>query len=236
MEWLLAPIDASRAHELEAAVSWHGRVMMLAWGFLAPLAVLIARYFKVLPGQDWPRQLDNQVWWHSHRFGQSFVAALTVIGVLLVAKLGGQKNLHAILGYLVVLLTVVQVLSGILRGTKGGPTSPASDGSIRGDHYDMTPRRRVFEWMHKFLGYCLLLTAMVTILMGMWAANAPNWMWIAIWFWWGGLTIAAIQSQRRGLAIDTYQAIWGPEIKHPGNQRAPIGLGITRPTKSQPGE
>jgi hypothetical protein len=59
MDWLLAPIDATRAHEVGFAVSWHARSMVLAWAVLAPLAVVIARYFKVLPGQDWPRELDR---------------------------------------------------------------------------------------------------------------------------------------------------------------------------------
>ena len=50
MEWLLAPIDQARAHEIGLGVAWHGRSMVLAWGVLAPLAVLIARFYKVLPG------------------------------------------------------------------------------------------------------------------------------------------------------------------------------------------
>ena len=58
MEWLLSPIDGARAHEVGFAVSWHARTMVLGWGVIAPLAVILARFFKILPGQDWPRALD----------------------------------------------------------------------------------------------------------------------------------------------------------------------------------
>lgn len=232
MDWLLAPIDAARAHEVAWAVSWHGRAMVLAWGLMAPLAVLIARYFKVMPGQDWPRELDNLAWWRSHWIGQSVVVALTVIGIALVFGGAGDLNTHGRLGYAVLVLALAQVGFGIFRGTKGGP----SDKAMRGDHYDMTPWRVMFEWVHKVTGYALLVLALVTILFGMWHANVPVWMWLSLALWWSGLAIAAILLQRRGYAIDTYQAIWGPGPEHPGNRRKPIGWGIRRPSGPQPGE
>ncbi|MEO1779237.1 MAG: cytochrome b561 domain-containing protein [Pseudomonadota bacterium] len=232
MDWLLAPIDAARAHEVGWAVSWHGRSMVLAWGLMAPLAVLIARYFKVMPGQDWPRELDNQTWWRSHWLGQTLVVGLTVFGIALVFGGGGAWNLHARLGYAVLVLALAQVGFGLFRGTKGGP----SDTDMRGDHYDMTPWRVMFEWVHKLAGYTLLLVAMSTVALGMWHANAPVWMWLGLGLWWSALAIAAIHLQRRGYAIDTYQAIWGPGPEHPGNRRKPIGWGIRRPTGQQPGE
>ena len=60
-DWLLGPIDPSRAHEVGTLISWHARTMVLAWGILAPLAVMIARFFKVLPSQNWPGELDNPI-------------------------------------------------------------------------------------------------------------------------------------------------------------------------------
>ena len=232
MDWLLAPVDAARAHEVGLAVAWHGRSMVLAWGLLAPLAVLIARYFKVMPGQDWPRELDNQTWWRSHWLGQSVVVLLTVIGISLVFGGGGDWNLHARLGYAVLVLALAQVGFGLFRGTKGGP----GEVDIHGDHYDMTLWRVMFEWVHKLTGYALLVIAMFTVALGMWHANAPVWMWLSLSLWWLALAIAAIRLQRRGYAIDTYQAIWGPGSEHPGNRRKPIGWGIRRPSGPQPGE
>ena len=35
--------------------------------------------------------------------------------------------------------------------------------------------------------------------------------------------------QRQGRCIDTYQAIWGPDPRHPGNRLKPVGWGVRRP-------
>lgn len=231
MDWLLAPIDPTRAHDVGLLVSWHGRVMMLAWGVLAPLAVLIARYFKVTPGQDWPRQLDNQFWWRSHWMGHACVTGLSLVGLGLILAAARSGSLHGRFGYALLACLAVQVLLGIFRGSKGGPTAPAPDGSLHGDHYDMTSWRVVFEWIHKGLGYTSLALAMVVILMGLWAANALIWMWTAIALWWLALATVAMALQRRGFAVDTYQAIWGPDPAHPGNRRRPIGIGVRRMTE-----
>jgi hypothetical protein len=34
--------------------------------------------------------------------------------------------------------------------------------------------------------------------------------------------------QIRGRAVDTYQAIWGPDLDLPGNRMKPIGFGVRR--------
>lgn len=226
--WLVSPIDPSRPHDIGFALSWHARLMTLAWGILAPLAVLIARFFKVMPGQDWPRELDNQMWWRSHWITQSLVAILSVIGFGFVLTHADGEGRHGVLGYLLLGLLGVQVIFGIHRGTKGGPTARQQDGSLRGDHYDMTPHRIVFEHVHKTAGYAALCLAVLVILLGLWEANAPRWMWITLVTWWCLLFILGLGLQRKGFAIDTYQAIWGPDPKHPGNQRKPIGFGIRR--------
>lgn len=236
MDWWLAPIDPARAHEVGLAVSWHGRSMVLAWAVLAPLAVIVARYFKVLPGQDWPRELDNQIWWRSHWMGQTAVSVLSVLGFGLILSTSRTLGLHGVLGYLVLVLMAAQLGLGIFRGSKGGPTAPASDGSTRGDHYDMTPWRVMFEWVHKTLGYLTLILATIAVLLGMWEANAPRWMWAAILPWYAGLIILCLLFEKQGRTLDTYQAIWGPDPKHPGNQRKPIGWRVRRRDDVQPGE
>ena len=223
-EWLLAPIDPDRGHAVGLAVSWHARAMVLAWGVLAPAAVLVARFYKVLPGQDWPRELDNQLWWKVHWIGQSTVFGLTLLGAALILSGTVPSNPHGLLGYAVLLLVVAQVSLGFFRGTKGGPTAPY----LRGDHYDMTPWRRMFEAVHKGVGYALILLAVVTILLGLWDANAPRWMWLTIAIWWAVLVAAATHLQSSGRAIDTYQAIWGPGKEHPGNNLPPSGWNMRR--------
>ena len=101
-ERLLSPVDATRAHDVGWAISWHARVMVLGWGVLAPSVVLLARFFKVMPGQKWPEQLDNKVWWHSHWMGQTIVLLLTLAGFALVWPPSWAKlDLHRIMGYCV---------------------------------------------------------------------------------------------------------------------------------------
>ncbi|WP_254449120.1 cytochrome b561 domain-containing protein [Thalassococcus sp. S3] len=220
-EWLAHPIDTGRAHEVGLAVSWHGRAMFIAWAGLAPLAILVARFLKVLPWQDWPRELDNQFWWRSHWIGQGMVFVLSILGlVLILSHQGSGAGLHGTLGYLVIGGALLQILLGLLRGTKGGPTALAPDGSPRGDHYDMTPRRRIFEAVHKSLGYLVLITAAATVLHGMWLANAPRWMWGCTVLLWLAFAALFVWLQRRGWAVDTYHAIWGPDPMHPGNRPA----------------
>ena len=230
-DWLLSPVDPQRAHEVSAAVAWHARSMVLGWGVLAPLSVLIARFFKILPGQNWPRELDSQVWWRCHFIGQSAVVVFSATGlaVILLGHVSTGRTAHATLGYVLVISLAAQVLLGLFRGGKGGPTDPAPDGSLHGAHYDMTPWRRAFETLHKALGYAALALGAATILLGLWLANGPNWMWLVLTLWWVALLLTALGLQRRGWAVDTYQAIWGDDPRHPGNLRPAPGWGMRRP-------
>ncbi len=221
MEWLFAPIDASRAHDVGMHLSWHARAMVLAWGVCVPLGVMAARYFKVLPRQDWPNELDNRVWWWAHRGAQYTALVLMGIGLWLILgtstsadSLTDMAWVHRLIGWAVIALAVNQYLSGWFRGSKGGPT----DRSIRGDHYDMTPRRIRFERLHKTSGYSAITLAALAILTGMWQANAPIWMWLAVLGWWACLIIFIIAVAQHIRRVTTYEAIWGPASEHPGNQ------------------
>ncbi len=227
MEWLVASIDPSRLHLVDPAVAWHARLMVLAWGIFCPLGVLVARFFKVTPKQNWPAQCDNRFWWLSH-LGLQYLGGILMLIALATILAGhgarGLSSLHAWLGYSVLMLGAAQFLAGWLRGSKGGPT----ESSLRGDHYDMSRRRVAFERLHKSVGYLALLFAVAAILTGLWHANAPRWMWILLAGWWLGFALAFVLLQRQGRAIDTYQAIWGPSSEHPGNLRKPIGWGVRR--------
>lgn len=227
--WWLSPFSGATTHFLNDWVIWHARVMVLAWAVLLPLGAVAARYFKVTPWQSWPQQLDNRFWWHAHRLLQYSGSALMVLGVALSWGHGALATpvaqWHATLGWFVIALGVLQLVSAWSRGSKGGPTEPY----LRGDHYDMTPHRLWFERLHKAGGWLALVLAVVTVGLGLWAADAPRWMALVLSAWWLALFLAATRLERTGRCVDTYQAIWGPNPKHPGNQRSHPGWGMRRP-------
>ncbi|WP_298437189.1 cytochrome b561 domain-containing protein [uncultured Jannaschia sp.] len=224
IDWLFTPIDASRAHDLSVAVKYHARVMVIAWGILVPLGVIAARFFKVLPRQRYPEVVDNRAWWRAHLTAQIGALILTLVGMWLIltrpevtSSLTATSWLHRSLGWAVLWLGIMQGASGAFRGSRGGPDDPR--GSMRGDHYDMTPRRLAFEAMHKVSGYAALILSMGAVLTGLWQTNAPHWMWIVLPLWWGLMGTLFWLFQKRGMVIDTYAAIWGPDAIHPGNAR-----------------
>lgn len=230
MDWWLTPLSGAKVHHLPNWMIWHARTMVASWVVLLPLGVLAARYFKVTPHQDWPQVLDNRAWWHAHRSLQYFGMALVLVGIFLSFNHGAQATVSAVwhhwLGWAVVILGAGQLVSAWGRGSKGGPTEPA----IRGDHYDMTIHRRWFERLHKGLGWLAIAVAILTVLLGLSAADAPRWMLGVLCVWWLLLGTLAWRWQHQGRCIDTYQAIWGTDSRHPGNQRTPIGWGVRRPS------
>lgn len=229
IDWLIQPIDPTRAHAVGMLVSWHGRTMVLAWGIIVPLVIVITRYFKITPQQDWPTELDNIFWWRTHVWGHSMALVLTLVGLaLIVSRGGGASSVHSKMGYLVLVFAGMQIISGLLRGKKGGPTDRDEGGAMAGDHYDMSPHRHRFETLHKTMGYASLIAASAAIILGLWAANAPGWMYVGLVLWWFLLGSLAFYWQKTGRAIDTYQAIWGPDPDLPGNKGPKPGWAMTR--------
>jgi hypothetical protein len=215
----------SATYTISTGIAWHGRLMVLAWTVLVPLGIVMARYFKVTRRQDWPRRLDNQLWWQSHlalqMAGLACMSAALAIVWREIGSAGFGSSWHATLGWLVLVLGWLQLVGGLLRGSKGSPLQA-------GDHYDMTRRRVVFEWLHKVIGYGAVLISVLVTGLGLQLVNAPRWMYLTIAVWWVVVLGVAIKWQRAGRCIDTYQAIWGPDPEHPGNRRRVIGWGIKR--------
>ena len=243
--WLGLPLSGAATHVVPLHVSWHGRLMVLSWGLAVPVAALLARFFKVTPRQDWPRVLDNRFWWHGHRglnfasVGLTVVAAVLVIGSTTLDQ-GATRLWHAVSGWTVIVLASVQVVSALLRGTKGGPTAPrhtwpGQAPDLHGDHYAMTPRRIWFERVHKSAGWATVLAALAAMGSGLWAADALRWMVAGLTLLWTVLLMAFIRWQRDGRCLDTYQAIWGPGLELPGHARPPVGFGVRRLKPGEPG-
>jgi hypothetical protein len=217
LDWLMAPLSGATAHSIAPWAYWHARCMVLG------------RYSKIAPGQRWPEQLDNKAWWHTHRGLQWAGVGVVTLGAALAWGNGHGSTTaaqwHSWGGWALLLLGWLQIASGLLRGSKGGPT----DLQLRGDHYDMTPHRVRFERLHKSLGWLSVLAAVIVTALGLHLADAPRWMVVALCAWWLLLVAVAWRLQRQGRCIDTYQAIWGPDVQHPGNRVKPIGWGVRRP-------
>ena len=229
LDWLLRPLSGASYHSIAPWAVWHARCMVAAWALLLPLGVMAARFYKVTPRQPWPQALDNKAWWHAHRGLQWAGIALMSLGAALAWQQGAGATLlarlHGWAGWALVAAGWLQIASGFARGSKGGP----GEQTPRGDHYHMTPRRLAFERFHKALGWAALLAAVALITLGLGLVDAPRWMALLLGGWWLVLAAAFTQLQRRGRCIDTYQAIWGPGLHHPGNRIAPIGWGVRRP-------
>lgn len=233
-----------RVHHIATWVAWHGRLMVIGWVILLPLGILIARFFKVTPRQSWPHRLDNKFWWLSHLTLQySGITVMTAAVVLAVSHTGlmwSALPLHAVLGWVLVGLGWLQLLGGVLRGSKGGPQRIGSSEPITiscGDHYNMTARRVVFEYAHKTGGYLALVLVPIVVVLGLHLTEAPRWMYAVIGASCIGWLLIFAWLQWSGRCIDTYQAIWGPSRAHPGNRVRPIGWGIRRFDNSmRPGE
>ena len=239
LNWLMTPLSGASAHEVPNLLSWHGRLMVLSWGFALPVSILIARFFKVTRGQKWPQELDNKFWWHLHRGLAITSAALSLfaLGCALAWSQGIEArptaSLHAWLSWSVLGLLSLQLVSAYLRGSKGGPTAPrlSNNGDLvdlHGDHYNMTPRRYWFERIHKSAGYTALLIAQLAMLTGLWLSDAPRWMPLALMLAWLGFILAFARWQHQGRCLDTYQAIWGPGLEHPGNSMRVSGWRVRR--------
>ena len=134
-DWLASPIDPSRAHEVSAAVAWHSRAMFLSWAVLAPLAVIVARFFKIKPGQNWPEERDTTFWGRSHWIGQTLGLVLTLLGLILAlacSRLGRRSQGYRTLFLLPILIPGI-IIGAIWRSNSSGmpiqksaPVGPAT--------------------------------------------------------------------------------------------------------------
>ncbi|WP_131118801.1 cytochrome b561 domain-containing protein [Lichenihabitans psoromatis] len=213
---LSAAVIMWRADVLPPIMAVHAALMIVSWGCLLPLGGLVARYFKVMPAQPFPDVVDHPFWWNCHRALQYVGATLATVAVLVILRdVGGHVGtVHGVCGLVVMVFAWLQVLSPLLRGTKGGPTDSGAEAAIastwRGDHYDMSLRRRLFETWHKTIGWGLLVLAQITIILGADLAGSPDWLCILLAVSMMAIVLAILDSHIRGRWVDTHAALWGP--------------------------
>ncbi|KAL8137165.1 hypothetical protein V2J09_003166 [Rumex salicifolius] len=123
----------------------HGAISMLAWGILAPLGAMSARYFK-----KW-----NPTWFHYHILIQILAFTLGVTGVILGIVLEGVLNIgdaiirHKILGIAILVLGCLQVTAILARPTKDSKA------------------RKYWNWYHHYTGRVLIILAVANSFYGL---------------------------------------------------------------------
>ena len=133
-DWLMSSLSGAPHTAIPAAAAWHARLMVLSWSVLLPLGMLIARYLKIWPGQDWPRELDNRRWFRRIVWLQSLGVGAMTLGLsrhrprrrraAADDRRPSRARLdRAWLGWL-------QVLGALLRGKSGGPGEPECTATI----------------------------------------------------------------------------------------------------------
>ncbi len=133
--WLMSPISGAADHRISTGTSLHGRLMVLAWGILVPVAILLSRFYKVTPGQDWPRVLNNPFWFRTHRAVSYGAGVLMLAAVVLIVlddpKFAPWRSFHAAAGWTLVTIGWMQLLGSHLRGATGGPSDPVTRAPLR---------------------------------------------------------------------------------------------------------
>lgn len=213
---LPAGIALGLSGSVTPAMAAHAALMVTAWGVMIPAGGVAARYFKVMPGQDFPRVFGDLTWWRWHRGLQYAAMVLSTAGLgVIVLQVGddGFGTLHGRCGLAVMVLGWMQVVSAWLRGTKGGPTEAGADprrpATWRGDHYDMMPRRLAFEAWHKPMGWLVMALAALTMLLGVDLVGDPAWLLFLVGGLQAGACLAVVDGVARRRWVDTYASLWG---------------------------
>jgi hypothetical protein len=208
--------------------NYHAILMVSIWFVLVPFCILTIRFGKPKPtlnGIKVKVSIKNIVWWwfSVHKYGLILATALSLAGAIVALTVSGgfSGSLHSFFGITTVTLGCLQVVSGWLRGIHGGrnyytavPDNPAT---WRGDHYDMTPRRRRFEAYHKNAGYFVLFFAVGAATTGLMQYPIPE-LFVLIFGVGFVALVLSIVLDYKGLRYDGYRAAHGYNPEHPFNQ------------------
>jgi hypothetical protein len=128
----------------------HASLMLIGFGWLLPMGVLFARFFKHRP---------DSLWYQIHRMLQTVGLIFAVSGWIIALKnfnvfqdKGYDSYKHGVLGMVTMILGCLQPLNAIFR-----PHLPEKDGD------EKSTARLVWELLHKSTGYIAIILAIVTI-------------------------------------------------------------------------
>ncbi len=206
---------------------YHALLMVGIWVILVPLCIITIRFGKPRPkpnGITEQVKLTNLVWWwfSVHKYGLYLAIGLSFVGLViaLVVSSGFNGSVHSMFGLATIILGCLQVIAGWLRGKHGGryyyTADPDDPSTWRGDHFDMTTRRRIFEAYHKTAGYFAGFFAVGAVASGLMQYPMPV---LA-----GAVIVAVfvilglcIVLEFKGLRYDGYRAAHGNNPDHPHN-------------------
>lgn len=202
--------------------------MFVIWLALVPLSIVTIRYGKPKPtpyGLKEEIKPSNIVWWwfHVHKYILYFAIFLALVGAAIAVTVskGFSGTVHSLFGITAVVLGCLQVASSWFRGTHGGryyhladPNDPAT---WYGDHFNMTPRRRMYEAFHKNVGYFTGLFALGAVASGLMQFPMPI-LTIITFAMMLVIALLCIVLEYSGRRYDTYRSVFGTNPDHPFNK------------------
>jgi hypothetical protein len=215
---------------LSVAPHWelHAWLMFSIWIALIPAVVVLTRFGKPPPSvagipKGSPKLGRKLFWFTMHRVGLFLLTGVSLMGGLIAVAAADccSGTLHGVLGMATLTLGAVQIVTAGYRGTHGGrdPLQGSEDRPVfmRGDHYDMSPRRRWFEAYHKTAGYFTLVLAVGAVVTGLsqyWMTSVAILFGVAMAGWAAGAIVLEAKNYRH----DTYLSNFGTGAHHPFNK------------------
>ena len=208
--------------------NYHAILMVFIWAVMVPVLIITLRYFKPKPTKT---GITTRIavedpkwrWFNAHKFGLYLAMIMSFGGmaVALVVSKGFSGSTHSVFGLLTIAMGTAQIISSLMRGSHGGRyyyTGVEDDPSTwRGDHFDMTPRRRKFQSYHRMAGYFTMFCAAGAIGSGLMQYPMPL---LALAIVASGVSIFAVTIwlEDRGKHYDTYRAVFGNDPTNPHNE------------------
>ncbi len=211
----------------------HAMLMLAAWFLIVPIGVVAARFFKPKPTlygiERGTGRFDSKlIWWTIHYLTLYGAIGLALAGMIIAILVSGRisRSAHAIWGFGTIFFGCLQIVSAWNRGSHGGKhgalSDPTDPSTWRGDHFDMTQRRRWFEAYHKTAGYFTIALAFGAAGSGLMRHWLPG-IAFALGIWIVVLLSACVVLEGRGFRQDTYRSVYGNHPDNPYN-RAREGL------------
>jgi hypothetical protein len=207
---------------------YHAILMFVVWLVLVPLSIIAIRYGKPRPTPHGIREkveLANAAWWwwffiHKYILYAAIGLLLAGTAAAMLASRGFSGTVHSVFGIGAVILGCLQVVSSWFRGTHGGryyyKADPGDPSTWKGDHFNMTLRRRIFEAFHKNVGYFACFFAVGAVASGLMQFPMPA-LTVVMMATALATIVLCLALEYLGRRYDTYRSVFGTDPDHPFN-------------------